>query len=179
MSIPSFCVQGGDALCWECLDSPMVWIARTGMKFRYTKPQGCHVSPREFWRLRKIHSSACKSWWRELGHFGTEQKFLRFEITTPRYSGALSSTLRFECTSDTSASHKKQEAKWDRCGGERVKRPCRFATLFMTVLELFVLWPSGWLAKQCVRWYSQCNQFWVTTLLDDCKKRYQEVSLCI
>ena len=51
--------------------------------------------------------------------------------------------------------------------------------VFMTVLELFVLWPSGWLAKQCVRWYSQCNQFWVTTLLDDCKKRYQEVSLCI
>ena len=34
--------------------------------------------------------------------------------------GTLSSTLRFECTSDTSTSHKKQEANWDQCGGERV-----------------------------------------------------------
>ena len=41
----------------------------------------------------------------------TQQKFRRFEITTPGYSGTLSSTLRFECTSDTSTSHKKQEAK--------------------------------------------------------------------
>ena len=33
---------------------------------------------------------------------------------------ALLGTLRFECSCDTSTSHKKQEAKWDRCGGERV-----------------------------------------------------------
>ena len=44
------------------------------------------------------------------------------------------STLRFECTSDTSTSHKKQEAKWDRCGGERVN--LRLARLFMDFLSL-------------------------------------------
>ena len=33
--------------------------------------------------------------------------------------------------------------------------------VFMTVLELFILWLSGWLARQCVRWHSQCSQVWV------------------
>ena len=33
--------------------------------------------------------------------------------------------------------------------------------VFVTALELFILWLSGWLAKQCVRWHSQCSQVWV------------------
>ena len=155
MSIPSFCPRRSCfVLCPSGVsDSPMVWrTARTCITspfyswYEISLYKTCKVvSPREFWRLRKIHSSTCKSWWRELGHFGIARTRLldalmhrrdrrsnstkvseiwEFEITTPRYSGTLSSTLsstlRFECTSDTSTSHKQQEAKWDRCGGERV-----------------------------------------------------------
>jgi len=98
-------------------------------------------------------------------------------------------TLRFKCSSDASqASHKKLEAKWDRCGGERVKRPCplrgfygfvvcfhdsvrtlhfmAFRLVSQTVCQMTFTMQPG-LSFQAIQ----------GTLLDDCKNKYQEILL--